>query len=161
MRWWQDALKESADRVASRLRAHGLSPQMISLFRTAMDKLAEVKTTALAADKQAVVWQQATTLLGTLERNLSRDGILQFAIVVVGKVDAAYLIYEPVAEALGNLERQLNSDQPWSVVDSGSGVGKGTGASAECAEGVEALVTMARAMVEYSGKYVIQYGPDR
>ena len=29
------------------------------------------------------------------------------------------------------------------------------------AEGVEVLVTMARAMVEYSGKYVIQYGPER
>ena len=144
-----------------------------------MDRLAEVKATApaagarvapssvvtccetMAADANAVVWQHATTLLGTLERDLSRDGILQLAIVVVGKADAAYLIYEPVAEALGNLERQLNSDQPLSVVDSGSGVGKGTGASAECAEGIEALVTMARAMVEYSGKYVIQYGPDR
>ena len=125
---------------------------------------------------QAIDWQHATALLGTLEDNLSRDSVLQFAIVVLGKADVAYLTYEPVVEALGNLERRLNYTRaahlgrcgiPQSTeshADAGNGVDKGTGAGAENEEAtsdVEMMVTMARAMVEHSGQYVIQYGPDR
>ena len=41
---------------------------------------------------QAIDWQHATALLGTLEDNLSRDSVLHFlhfAIGVLGKADVA------------------------------------------------------------------------
>ena len=156
-------------------------------------------------------------MLTSLEGNLSGDAILEFATIVVGKVDVALLTYAPIGQALECLESRLCSGPPTPIgTDNGtsSGAGNGTvfpaeamvadqtntnlhtdqaaglGAETElvdarlkghttvvakdnevfaalddtgkhASEANQHAVAMARAMLEHSGRFVLQYGPDR
>ena len=148
-----------------------------------------------------------------MEGNLSGDAILEFATIVVGKVDVALLTYAPIGQALECLESRLCSGPPTPIgTDNGtsSGAGNGTVFPAETmvadqvnanlhtglgteielvdaqlkghitvvakddeasaalddigkhgSEANQHVVAMARAMLEHSGRFVLQYGPDR
>jgi len=97
--------------------------------------IAVVKTAVAKLEEVAEVeWKDLAPLIDQLDEDPGNCQLVaQFGAQILGKVDVAYITYALITEALEQLEKRM-PPQHW---------------------------PLAWKMVEYSGRFVLDYGPDR
>ena len=83
-------------------------------------------------DDPSFYWNDLCVLLDQLERSLDEQSVRQFGAAMTNKAQVAYIMYSLVGDALKSSEQRMTGH-----------------------------VGLLRTLVEYSGIFILQYGPDR